>query len=495
MEERKKMKEYPFTKDDLLAGVEKMNSFGTRPTGSPAHREFVSYLKDEIHAMGFETISNEYKFDRWQAKSSSIVLHNPDGDSEVHVSSPFPYSGETDENGVSGRLIRVRGKHINFAIAKDNIAVVEVKDFMHTYSGIAFDQKNAFPAGTAIPKYYKGPVASAFVKFPFLAVAAKMGVKAVICVWERMSDAMVEGQYLNFILGYQGIPAVWVNSTDGEKIIAAAEANLSATVTLTAEREKDAETESFCSIIYGENTNEAVVINTHTDGVNCVEENGAIAMLAMMRYFKEHKPKRTLIFVFVTGHFRLPVFKSPNGISDQATSMWLHDNKGLWDGRDGHMKVAAAITPEHMGCTEWKDVDGVYKKTNDIDIEEVYTGNETMEKVYWECVKGRERLRTVTLKGHNFLHFGEGQPFFNVGIPEISLVTSPDYLCVESESHEMEKFDPELMYEQTLTFIRIAEYLDGLTADEIGSADKYSLGVGRIGDEAFDLKTLIEKLK
>ncbi len=102
MGERKRMNKYPFTKDDLLAGVERMNLFGTRPTGSPAHREFVSYLKDEIHAMGFETVSNEYKFDRWQAKSSSIVLHNPDGDSEVHVSSPFPYSGETDENGVSG---------------------------------------------------------------------------------------------------------------------------------------------------------------------------------------------------------------------------------------------------------------------------------------------------------------------------------------------------------------------------------------------------------
>lgn len=59
----------------------------------------------------------------------------------------------------------------------------------------------------------------------------------------------------------------------------------------------------------------------------------------------------------------------------------------------------------------------------------------------------------------------------------------------------MEKFDPELMYEQTLTFIRIAEYLDGLTAEEIGSADKYSSAVGRIGERAFDLKALIEKLK
>lgn len=113
----------------------------------------------------------------------------------------------------------------------------------------------------------------------------------------------------------------------------------------------------------------------------------------MKRYFKEHKPKRTLIFVFVTGHFRLPVFKSPNGISDQATSLWLACNKGLWDGRDGHQKVVAAITPEHMGCTEWKDVDRqFYQKTNDIDIEEVYTGNVTRKR----CIGNASRAESVS---------------------------------------------------------------------------------------------------
>ena len=106
------------------------------------------------------------------------------------------------------------------------------------------------------------------------------GSQAVICVWSVCQTQWSRVNISTSSSAIKGIPAVWVNSTDGEKIIAAAEANLSATVTLTAEREKDAETESFCSIIYGEDTNEAVVINTHTDGVNCVEENGAIAMLA-----------------------------------------------------------------------------------------------------------------------------------------------------------------------------------------------------------------------
>ena len=65
-------------------------------------------------------------------------------------------------------------------------------------------------------------------------------------------------------------------------------------------------------------------------------------------------------------------------------------------------KASSPILPTPR---EYLSAEPISSKTNDIDIEEVYTGNETMEKVYWECVKGRERLRTVTLKGHNFLHF------------------------------------------------------------------------------------------
>lgn len=474
------MTEYPFTKEELLENVKKMNSFGSRTTGSKGQNNFIAFLKDEIHKMGFETKSDYHTFDRWQAEKSSITLHTDTGDVDVHVSSPFPYSGDTDENGVTGELVRVHAKHMGFGIARGKIAVVKVKDFKSTYSGVAFDQKRAFPEGTTIPKYYKGPVAAAFVKFPFLKVAAQKGVKGVICIWEDMSDAMVEGQYLNFILGYQGIPTLWVNSHDGEKVLFAAEKRQRATLVLTAEKEKNAVSESFCSVIKGVIPNEAVVINTHTDGVNCVEENGALSMLAMMKYFKEHPPQRTLIFVFVTGHFRLPNFKKPGGMSDQATSLWLYDNKPLWDGKHGHIKAVAALTPEHLGCIEWKDVNGVYQKTNDIDIEEVYTGNKTLDDVYFECIKDREHIRTVTLRGHNFLHFGEGQPFFNVGIPEISLVTSPDYLCAESPTHEMEKFDPQLMYEQTVTFIKLAERLDEMTAHQIGKADKYTWGIGKV---------------
>ncbi|MFD1906021.1 hypothetical protein ACFSQ7_21240 [Paenibacillus rhizoplanae] len=47
--------------------------------------------------------------------------------------------------------------------------------------------------------------------------AKEQGVKAVIIVWDGVSDEKAEKQYLPFTEHYFGIPAVWVNKTAGQK--------------------------------------------------------------------------------------------------------------------------------------------------------------------------------------------------------------------------------------------------------------------------------------
>ena len=98
-----------------------------------------------------------------------------------------------------------------------------------------------------------------------------------------------------------------------------------------------------------------------------------------------------------------------------------------------------------------------------------------MDKLYIDTVKERKNVRTMTLRGHNALHFGEGQNFFTMGIPEISLVPAPYYLCVVSDSHEMEKFDIDLMTEQTETFARLIKKIENISAKDLGRSDFYSI--------------------
>lgn len=461
------------SKETILANMERMNALGCRFTGNKAHAEFIGWLKDEIKGMDYEVVSTPYKFTRWEAKDVTLTV----GGENIAVSSPFPYSGATGEEGVTGKLYEVCNNVFGYVRAAGNIAVVHIRNLRKISSKIAFDKRKSVPADLEIEPSYRGPVSTSFVKTLLYNLIKPCGTKAVVCVWEDMSDVMVAGHYLNFILPYLKVPVIWVNETEGKKVLAACKKHETATVRMIADIEKNAATESFYAVCKGtDDTKEAIIVNTHTDGNNCVEENGPIALLSLMKYFKQHPTKHTLIFVFITGHLHLANFKTG---ADQATSRWLADNRPMWNGKT--FKAYAGVSVEHLGCTEWKDKDGVYQKTNDIDVELVYTGNKKMDDIYYEAVKDRKLLRTMTLRGHNFLHFGEGQPLFNKHIPEIALVTAPDYLtAVDETTQHMEKFNLDLMCEQIETFVNCITLLDKESADTIGKAQFYSLGVGKL---------------
>ncbi len=460
--------------EELYGEVATMNSFGSRLTGTEGQNKFIAWCKAQITALGLDVVSTPYKFKKWEARDYSLTV---EGES-IRVSSPFPYSGLTEEDGVCGKLVKVSNNPASFLKARGNIGVLEIKNLSKISSKIAFDKRNSYPEGLEIEKSYRGPVSTSFVKTLLTFWGLKpSGMKGLICIWQDMSDEMVEGQALNFILEYLGVPVLWVNAIEGAKILSYAKQGKTCTLRLTGSYE-DAETESFYTVVKGSgDTKEAVIVNTHTDGLNFTEENGAIGLLHMIKHFSEHPVKRNLIFVFATGHFRLPDFRTG---FDQATSRWLADNKGVWKGANAEYKVVAGLGVEHLGCKEWKDVDGVYRQTNDVDTEIVYTGNAVTDKIYYEAIKDRSKVRTITLRGHNFMHFGEGQPLFNKGIPEIALVTAPDYLCSASANDHMDKFDAELMSEQIGTFIRCVELIDEVSAKEIGKAQSYSIGSGKL---------------
>lgn len=458
----------------VLDDMNVMNGFGIRLTGTDAQNEFCNWIINQITDMGYEVHQTPYTFKRWQPKNVALSV---DG-KPIHVSSAFHYSGLTPPQGVTAKLVEVGNHPLGFVRAMGKIAVCHIKNLSKISSKIAFDKRKSYPADLEIEKSYRGPVSTSFVKTLLTFWSAQLsGMKGMVCIWEDMSADMVEGQVLNFIMHYLNVPIVWVNEKDGQAVLAAAKKHASATLTLDGTLEQ-ASTKSFYVVLKGKKpTNEAIIINTHTDGCNFCEENGAIGLLRMMQYFKDHPTDRNLVFAFVTGHFRLPDFRTG---TDQATSKFLADNKQVWKGKKGGLKAVAGCALEHIGCTEWKDVDGVYTKTNDIDTEIVYTGNNVMDDIYYQAIKEREHVRTMTLRGHNLLHFGEGQPLFNKRIPEIALVTAPDYLCSIADNHHIDKYNHTLACEQICTFIRCVEIVDKTPTKTLGKPQGYSLGLGKL---------------
>ncbi len=472
-----------------------MNSFGTRLTGSKGHNDFIKWIKDEIADMDIPVYSDPFYFRRWEEKKSSIEIIDGGEKINIPVSSAYPYSGETSAQGITEELVYVSGvKDIPKTTGK--IAAFNVANINFLPSEIAFDKRTSYPEDVVLEKKYEGPVITSFVQC-FYGILSKLSkAKAVILIWKGLHDDMIEGQYLSFIADYQNMPMLWVNETNGKRIIEAAKEHKKAKFILEAEIEEHAFTESFYCIIKGKNQKENVIVNTHTDGTNCVEENGPIALLELMRNMKDTVPERTHIFLFTTGHFRLPHFEDIRTGAFQSASRWLAMHRDLWDGKGEHFRCVANLTIEHLGCKEWRDIDGEYKYTGKPEIDLVYTGNKFMDKLYIDTVKDRDIVRTMTLRGHNALHFGEGQNFFTMGVPEISLVPAPYYLCVVSDSHEMEKFDIDLMTQQTETFAKLIEKLENISAKELGRSEFYSILKAKSvsGGYDFSLKGLSDKI-
>lgn len=449
----------------MLQNIEIMNSFGSRVTGSKGHNEFINWLKSEITDMGLEVHTNKYIFEQWEEKTSELSI---DGE-KIEVSSAYPYSGITDKDGVTGELVYI--KNNDYKPAKGKIAVVEIDNTKKLPLPLIMNKLDSFPLHTNVVSSDGDVVLSSTLQTPNLNKLKDLGVKAVVLVWKGVSNEKIKDQYLPFTTDYAGIPALFVNETEGEKVINYSNTKSTATLTLEANTQSDAKTESFYVMLEGKNKDETIIINSHTDGVNVVEENGAIAMLSMLKYLKDEPLDKNIVFAFVTGHFRLPVFKG----SSQATSTWLNDNKELWDGKNGHKKAVSAITVEHLGSLEWKDDEnGVYKPTGNIQSEYTYVNNSIMLEVWKEAIKDRENVKTVFLHGHNKFEFGESQPLFEENIPVIGFIPMPDYLLTNSNNREMDKFDITLMHNQVKSLLKAALMLDDLPKEQLGIGDSYS---------------------
>ena len=457
---------------DMLREIETMNAFGSRVTGSAGHSAFITWLQSELESMGLTVYRDTYSFDRWEEKACSLTI----GKEGISLASSYPYSGETGADGITAELVYTDTGHYEKAAGK--IAVVEINNFTNFPLWIAINVRDISMNPVGIPASEGDLTLTSTIRSGNLDRAKTAGVQAVVFVMNHVSDEKLENQYLPFLKDYQGIPAVWLGVEEGQKVIQAAQNHASATLVLDALVERNAPTESFYVVIPGKNDQECILVNTHTDGVNVVEENGPIAMLSMIRYLlRQEQPERTVVFLFVTGHFRLPVFKN----TSQATSTWLSQHPEFWDGAEGHRKAVAGLTVEHLGALEWKDnASGRYEATGEICLECVYAGNETMEAIWREANASRTRTRSTIVRGHNGFNFGESQPLLEADIPMVGFLTMPDYLLVDSESREMDKFDIDLMHEQTLSLLKALLLIDGTPTELFGHNDPYSYLIGNM---------------
>jgi hypothetical protein len=445
-----------------------LNGFGPRLTGSAAHQRAVDFIASELAAIGLEVTRDRQRFTRWEAQRWDLRVAG--GREALPVASCFPYSGATGPAGVEGALVPCGGSARALAAAAGGIALVDVRaaPIVRALMPRMFRPRSRVPhdAGFTLP--LASPLLG-LAALPELAAAARAGARGVVCIWRGCSAENVAHQVLPFHLPLAGCPALWVDEATGERLHEAARHRARGVLTLEATVERDAATDSLTAVLPGARDDESIIVNTHTDGPNACQENGAVGLLALARRFARlprAQRRRTIVFAFVTGHFQLPQLAREG----QATSTWLAQHPELWDGRPGHRRAVAGLTLEHLGAMEWKDDAAAvaYGPTGQPELELVYTGNAALDRLYCAALAGRTRTRTVTLRPANDVYLGEGEPLYRAGIPTISLVPLPDYLCAAMPGGGIERLDRQLLREQIDSFARVLAAIDASDTAALG---------------------------
>lgn len=436
-----------------------------RLIGSPAHNALLTRIETALVCMGLPVQADNYTFEYMTPPSTppSLICQGK----QIEIASVFPYSGLTESSGVNGELIDVGFPAMDWHLAEGKIAVLSLSNPTVQYSTL-FQMWDA-------SKNWKGELRNPLISTDKLGTsllrAKEVGVKAVIFAWdETITTDNAQNQYLPFKFPFIGCPAVFTSGKNSRDILEAANSNRSATLTLASQLKKNTSTRTLYVVVPGTNatkSHESVLIITHTDGTNVIEENGHIGMLQLVHDTVQDSPQRTHIFVFTSGHLRIPAFTK----SGKATTRWLNDHPEFWRGGSGQYHAVVGLSIEHLGAIEFAEdlKRQSYSSTGKLQPEILYAGTRELATLVEKECKGVDPSFVGVLNPSGVTQFGEGAALSEKEIPNISLGTGPLYLLAQWEGDQHDLVDIRALVKQVQSLRRLRTSLDKMEAASFGT--------------------------
>lgn len=469
-----------------------------RLTGDPNHQKFVNWLDTQLSAAGFSVERDTYTFQRWAAdmvRDVAAWVELPGGGHRraLDVLSPFPYSGSTLGTGpVTGRALYVPVGSGTLAQAVAGLLAApppDLADCVVVLESPCQDSPAATvwgvdPAGLALaaphvstPYQWFSPLGSTYAE-----LAAKC--RGIVYCWTNVSDERARWVYAppSIAPSTAVVPAVWVGANTAAMLRNLAAQGAIIGIRLDARTYPHAPTDTLIATLPGA-SDEVMSIGSHTDGVNIVEENGALAVLAMAlqaaRQPQSARP-RSLALYLATGHF------AGAALNDAATATGPYgtpgaDATGAWrDHPEIVSKTVVALAAEHLGATEWAQTGAGFGPTGLPEAQHWYVGsqasgtttapdaaNQVIADVTLAAGAGYpERLLRMQVE-----KTGQGSPESGPatrdGIPSMGLIPVPDYMVTAAPNGEIDKFDLDIMYTEIQVLSAMVQTLNGLSAQQI----------------------------
>jgi hypothetical protein len=275
----------------------------------------------------------------------------------------------------------------------------------------------------------------------------------------RASKEMLRGNDSLHIARPQPIPAVVVDRDTGTELRRHAATGPRVRLTLDVAVEP-VRLRQMTAVLPG-TSDECIIVNTHTDGQNAFEENGAVAAVTMARHFaslpEAERLNRTLVFAFYPGHMSGRV-----GIEDPRGWILKHP--------DLIATAVGAVSIEHLGATEWVDDEHGFRATGEHEIYGIWTTQGTM---FEEVAK--PALVESGLQRHALLtppvQITPGRAFHWLGVPHVSGIAGPTYLLKVTDDGEMDKLDAELASRQIGFYADVVRRMDAADREALYRGD------------------------
>jgi hypothetical protein len=457
--------------DELYALNEKMASYGARATGSPQHRRWVRALQERLAKLpGVQLEHVDYPINRWTETKVALRVRANGGTAEkLRVAGPVPYAKPAPKGGIAAPLVYVpTGTPVAKADVRGKIVVRDA--VMTSIPNAALTALQWFtydPGGGLLAQ-----IAESYerennaVRVADMLDAGAAGAAGVIFLRPFPSD-QVAGEYAPYEGIQWPVPSLFAGADEAARIRQLAQQGGTARITLEAQV-KRVNTRMLLATLPGL-SDEKLVVQSHTDGMNAVWDNGPVAMAEMAEYFasigKQCRP-RTLLFAFTTGHlYQHLVDPDRDGSAEQVA-------KRL-DAEYDRGKVAAVFAMEHMGAKRFKVVprgggkpggeivrDGKHLETTSIFVgESPLLIADLATAVARADVKETIALRGADLPGLQIPphanYGGEGIPYQAHLIPVVALVTQPWPLFMPAFTDTAALIDKGQLYRQTIAFTEL----------------------------------------
>jgi subtilisin family serine protease len=438
----------PADADTLWRWTRQMASFNFRHTGSVTHRRYLAAVERRLRSWRLDVTRYPTPLDYWEARSWSLRVTDAAGRRHhVPVAWYRPYSGETTPRGVTAAVADIgagRAPDYERADVRGKIVLADLAIPPFTVGGLA--PLTLFAKDPAPPDEDYARMPSQGMA-PDLGLAKRHGAVAMITVIDR-SPAEARGQFYPHQQTHAGLPAVHLDRVQGARLRSLLAAGpVTATLVLTAVRKLAAVDYLAAELPGSGELDGALLLLTHSDGQNALEENGVPAVLAMTRYLaglpRRCRPRDVVV-----------LFSGTHMASPQAA---VHADAFLERHPEIRTRVRAAFVPEHLGATDWTEdrATGTYRPAGRSELAVAAVGNSaSLTRLTIDEVARSDLSRTHVLAPFNGL-YGEGTGPYRLGIPTVAFITGPTYLLQVAPDGNLHKLDRDLMHRQTVVLTRI----------------------------------------